>query len=104
MKRLMVIPFAALALMLNPLEFQTWADDAHHPGKATKAGKSTSDRAKQKPKKTSAQDAWSGTHTTAALGLTCDPGSSTVEGEGEGGGHNAIDALLPRRWRKGLSR
>jgi hypothetical protein len=60
----MIIPPVALALALAPLAFQARADDAHHPGKAAKAGKSTSAKAKRtkaptaKPKKTSAQETW----------------------------------------------
>jgi hypothetical protein len=63
MKRLMIIPLAALAFALAPLGLQPRADDAHHPEKAAKAGKSTGAKGKQtktrpaKSKKTSAQEA-----------------------------------------------
>lgn len=64
MKRLMIIPLAALGLALAPFGLQLRADDAHHPEKAAKAGKSAVTEGKQtkkpaaKPKKTSAHEAW----------------------------------------------
>jgi hypothetical protein len=64
MKRLMIIPLAVVAFALAPLGASPHADDAHHPEKAAKAGKSTGAKGKQtrkpvaKPKKTSAHQGW----------------------------------------------
>lgn len=60
----LIIPLAALAFALAPLGVPLRADDAHHPEKAAKAGKSTSAKGKQtktrpaKAKKKSAQEPW----------------------------------------------
>jgi hypothetical protein len=64
MTRLMIIPLAALAFALTPLGPPPSADDAHHPEKAAKAGKSIGAKGKQtkkpaaKPKKASAYEGW----------------------------------------------
>ena len=66
MKRLMIMSVTAFALALAPLGVQPQANDAHHPGKSTKAKKSPGVKAKQtkkppaKTNKTSSQGVWSG--------------------------------------------
>ena len=51
MKHLVVILVVALLALAGPATLQPWADDAHHPEKATKAKKPGKARSKQPQKR-----------------------------------------------------